>query len=1281
MDVRWKAELFGGLRVVHGDRVVAQFRRQKTGSLLAYLAYNRDRRHPREVLTELLWPDVDPEDGRHNLRQALSSLRHQLEPPGVSPGAVLVADRSFVALNPEAILTDVADFEGALKCAAREPVRDGRVLALATAVETYTGELLHGYYENWVVREQERLRGLFLDAAHRLIKHLEEDADFERALSYAHHAIAADPFLHEEAHRDVIRLLAATGKPEEALRHYRELERLLGAAPSRAPDIATRQLVAEIERITPVRPADAKPVVPATLPAMSFSAGMAAFLLVGAESAGERRSRPDALQTVRRESRRFGGREVKRAEGSSTFAFSRAKDGLTAAVAAHRALAALPLGPSEQPRVRMALHIGDVSPRKGGYPAGVLKRAAFILGAAHAGQILCSEEAAAVLRRAPDPDVRVADLGAYRLAPGDDPEHLFQVHYQGMAPENFPPPNADPPHAGHLPLQFTRFFGREEEIARLSEKVRAEGARLVTMTGTGGSGKTRLAIETSRRLLGPFQGAVWFVPLASLIDPRLVTHAVLDALALPRPSGAEPMDRIAEALAAQPSLLVLDNFEHLIEGGTGVVKTLLERVPSLTCLITSRHKLNLPGEREFPVHPLPTPDEGQRPEQLARNESVALFVDRAQAVRADFQVTERNAAALARLCSRLEGIPLALELAAARAPVVSVSGMLEQLEHRFDALVTRHAGADGRHGTLRAALDWSYRLLSPDLQHFFAKLSVFRGGWTAAAAEEVCVEPRTMDSLTQLLACSLVLSDDSADGMRFSMLETLREYGWEQLSEAERNEVRRRHANYFAGVAEDTDETFHQTLRREPLDTLELEHDNLRAAIAWAESGDGDAEVGLRTAIALARFWGFRNFRPEAARHFNALLALPVNTDRTELRAEGLRQVADTLRWDGHLGEAQACVEESLAISEANGSEVGVAGSLQILAVVIDLKGERAESRSLAERSLAMFHVLGQPRRVAVLRQLLSLHAVHFGDYAAAKEHCALGLDYFLSVGDRTGEGNIYIRLGQMARNQGEPALARSFFEKALAIRDDLGDRQGVAQLLNYIAHTMWLSDEMEAAWDTYVRSLRISREIRCTRAIAEALRGQANVLRCQGDFESARGLLVEAVSTFRDIGETDSVACALDLLGVVTRELGDTDGARALHMEAARMFLSMGSTLDSATSLERFAALAWEERDVARSARLSGSASAVREALSAPIPAPERAAHERCLAAVRESLGEDAFAAEWEAGRGTLSLDALAAIIQDPQGKNRRAEGQPLKRPESACQSHRSGFRRLGRA
>ncbi len=812
MTAAWRIEFFGGLRAVWGDHVVARFPTHKSAALLAYLAYHLPRRHPREVLIEMLWPHAEPNAGRQSLSQALSALRHRLEPPGVPAGSVIIADRASVQLNPAAITTDVAEFENALRAAAAAQDRHQRIQSLIAAVEVHRDEFLSGFYQDWVISEQRRLSELFQQANHELIALLEREQQWSAAIAYACRSLRLDP-LHEETHLALMRLYAAAGQPSLAVQQFEQLKDLLKRELNASPSPAALALAREIEttgqrdhRTTDPKPSGQWSAVSGQWSVVgghspSPPTGVVTFLraeVSGSLSLMEYRAAWKAVVI------RHRGFVVEESESILSAAFERATDAVECAIAWQRSSA------PDMTQIRAALDTGEVEFADGRYSGSVLEHAAALTRASHGGQILCSEGTTALLHRDMNHGVRFTNLGVYRLKPSAKPEPIFQLEHPHARQREFPPPQAQPAHAGSLPLLFTRLFGREQALVQLREMLLQPEIRLLTLTGPGGSGKTRLAVEVARQLLEPFCGAVWFVSLADLVDPEMMADYMLDALRLPHSPSVAPLEQVITMLSQQPTLVVIDNMEHLLRSDgvmeywsdgvleqkisiapilhhsvtpTAVVRTLLERVPTLKLLVTSRQRLNVESEREFVVAPLPTPKSvdaeshptTQPPEHLITFASVQLFVDRAQAVKPDFQITPHNASDIAELCERLDGIPLAIELAASRILALPPAQMVARLRDRFDFLVSRRRDLPERHRTMRAAIDWSYQLLSPELQRFFARLSVFRGGCTLEAAEQVCsqaiycrpegtrpdisgryYEPDVLDFLAQLRDCSLV---------------------------------------------------------------------------------------------------------------------------------------------------------------------------------------------------------------------------------------------------------------------------------------------------------------------------------------------------------------------------------------------------------------------------------------------------------------------------------------------------------------------------------------------
>ncbi len=1219
MDVRCRIELLGRLRVQQGDREITRFRTQKTGALLGYLAYHLERTHPREVLMDLLWPESAPATGRQSLSMALSSLRHQLEPPGVPRGTIVRADRFSVQLNPELVTTDVAEFEAAQQSAAEAGSDTERAQFLAEAVELYGGELLPGYYQDWIIPEQRRLGELYFRTVRWLTTYLEQAGEWERALECARRAVAADPF-REEGHQDLIRLLAASGQSAEALRQYEELERILNEELEAAPSAATCELARQIELQVEERGAVAVPE-PLPAPVSHLPTGTVTFLLTDIEGAGRLQEQAgqafqEALEghndLLRQAFSRHGGQEVREAGGSFTVAFAHPSEALACAVECQRELSAHSWPEEVGPLpVRMALHTREVKPKEDEAPGWLLSRGTALLLAVHGGQILCSEASAGLLRRSLPTGVKLAELGYYRLRGTEEPEPLFAVEYPGMEPGAFPPPKAAPAYTSNLPVQLTAFFGREDELVRLEELLLEEERRLVTLTGPGGSGKTRLALEAAGPLSEAFRGAVWLVELQDLTDPQLIVDAVVVSLGLPRLPEVEPLEQASAALSRQRSLLVLDNFEHLVDEGSAVVHTLLERIPMLTCLVTSRRRLGLTGEREFLVAPLPTPSGDESPEGLMRFASVELFVDRAQAVRPDFQVTERNDRSVAELCYRLEGIPLALELAAARAQVFTPAQMVAELEHRFDFLVSRKRDVDGRHRTLRAAMDWSYRLLTPELQRFFAQLSVFRGGWTGEAAKEVCDEPRALEYLEELRACSLILAEESADGagaMRFRMLETLREYAREQLSPKEQAALSQRHAEHYLALAEEAEPKLGGPEQVVWLDRLETEHDNLRAALHWYMIAESGAEAGLRLAAALGRVWYKRGYWSEGRARLREVLARAEAAGRTAVRATALSRAGSLASGQGDYAAARALHEESLAIRQELGDQRGIAVSLHGLGLVAYYQARFAAAGALLEESLAIRRDLEEKQGIAASLTDLGVVAYHQGDYEAAHSVWEESLAIQREAGDRPGIAESLVHMGTLAIVKGDYARARGLVEESLAAARESGEKPRIAWSLN------------EAG----------------------------NVAFCQGDYAAARALHEQSLATFGDLGYKRGAAFSLHGLGLVAAAQGDYASARSLFEESLATRSELGDQRGIPECVEGLAGVQGAQKQPERAARLFGAAEAVREAIGAPLRPNERDRYDGAVAALRAALGKDAFEAAWAAGRAMTVEEAVAYALEE---------------------------------
>jgi predicted ATPase/class 3 adenylate cyclase len=753
-----------------------------------------------------------------------------------------------------------------------------------------------------------------------------------------------------------------------------------------------------------------------------------------------------------------GGVEV-RTEGDSFFAvFPTAEGALTAAIAAQRGLSATKWPEGCEVRVRMGMHTGRGVLGAGGadYVGIDINRAARIAAAGHGGQILLSDTTHALVITDLPVGVILRDLGLHRLKDLVKPEHLHDVQIDGLGAEFPQPRSLEIP--TNLPTELTSFVGRESELAAVKRLL--ESARLVTLTGPGGSGKTRLALRAASDVLDRFPDGVFFIELASITDPDLVPSVIASALRTGEEGPRPVLEKLQIKLRHETSLLVLDNFEQVIEASSGI-GMLMSAAPRIRVLVTSRTPLRIRGEQEFPIPPLGMPDTARLPplEELPRIEALTLFVERAMAVDPSFILDEENIRTVVEICRRLDGLPLAIELAASRLRLLSPSAMLERLDPTLPLLAKAARDLPERQRTLRSTIAWSYDLLPPEIGSLFRRICVFAGGFTISGADSVG-NPKgelgfdTLEGLDALLDSSLVRRSTATAGRdRFETLQTVREYGLERLeNDHEALAIRRRHAHYCLQLAEATEPELRGPDLEHHLEVLRVEHDNMRAALIWAIHHD-EGEMGLRLVTALWRFWHLHGHL-SAGRHWaNQTLALPSAAGRTRFRAHALLATGSLAYWQrAHRDMLNAC-QEAMAIFREHDDLSGIALATYDMGFALAMDGRLEDADEMVRESRALFEEIGDSRGVGDSLFALAGMSRKLGDVLAARAQAEQALRLHKDLGDIFGmHGDLYV-LGRAAADGGDLDSARELFLETLGVADHMGYSTGIALSLDLLAN------------------------------------------------------------------------------------------------------------------------------------------------------------------------------------------------------------------------------------
>ena len=818
----------------------------------------------------------------------------------------------------------------------------------------------------------------------------------------------------------------------------------------------------------------------------------------------------------------------------------------------------------------------------------------------------------------------------------------------------------------NLPQPHTSLLGREQEAAAAEALLRRPEVRLLSMVGPPGVGKTRLALQVATDLLESYPDGVYFVSLAPLRDVDLVLSTVAQTLGL-RAKGNQPVLALLKSyLHDKRCLLVLDNFEHVVTAAP-LLADLCEMCLSLKLLVTSREALHLSGEYKFPVPPLAAPDLIHLPEQqiLRQVAAVRLFVERAQAIQPTFQLTQANARTIAEICVRLDGLPLAIELAAARIKLLPPQALLHRLSHRLDLLTGGARDLPSRQQTLLNTIAWSYNLLTCQEQHLFQHLSVFVGGCTLETAEAICTALGdtagwVLDGLASLIDKSLLQQrEQEGEEPRFMMLETIREYGWEALATSGEMEVTRQaHATYYLQLAEQARLEMRGPNQATWLQRLEQEHDNLRAALEWTleeaeEQGAERRELALRLSAALKALWMEHGHYREARTFLERVLARSEG-ECTSLRARALRVAAHVAIMQGEHDRAEELAQQSLALCRVLNDTPGIARSLFVLGNATWSKGKTSERLSILEERVRLARQIGEPEEAASALYYLAFELSLHGEYVRGQSLFEEALELF-----RKADNELWV--------------GATLVESANMLWFCLGDAATIHQrlqegrtLINKVGNRHW------SAWSLCITALVALRE---------------------GETDSAASLARECLAIYREMDARWYIAWLLHVLGRIEAQRGDLSAASSSYQESLVFTHEPRVEWITPFNLEGLAGVGASQGAFRWAAQLWGASEALREVIAVPLMPADRAGYDQAVYVVRAKLGEQAFAKAWAQGRAmpleqviTYALETKGALPADAQPSEAKQKGAssivpsgtlspPPKRYSSVLKQHFGGL------
>ena len=928
-------------------------------------------------------------------------------------------------------------------------------------------------------------------------------------------------------------------------------------------------------------------------------------------------------------------------------AFPEAIDGLNSAIDAQHKLQNEDWG--EAPiKARMGIHTGMAEIQTDGEYRGYLTMSLVqrVMSAGHGGQILLTQASETVLWKNLPNDVSLRDMGRHKFKDFVQPVGVFQVVAPGLQSE-FPALRAPDVFLNNLPTQLTSFIGREKEIAELERELKNN--RLITLTGSGGTGKTRLSLQVAHQIMRSFSDGVWFIELAPISNPLLVPNTVANVLHVMEEAGRPLTESLTDWLKDKETLLILDNCEHLIDACAQFADLVLHACPKASLLATSRESLGIAGESSYRVPSLPLPDVH---EEIEENASVKLFIERARQAKADFKITRADKVIIEQICQRLDGIPLAIELAAARVKVLSVQQIDDRLFDRFRLLTGGSRTALPRQQTLRALIDWSYNLLSDDEKKLLRGLAVFVGGWTLDAAESVCGEGRSgtfdvLDVLTHLVDKSLVNVETDGGDVRYGWLETIRQYAREKLFETDENaRSRASHLDYFVQFAEGAEIKLRGREQKRWLARLESEHDNLRAALEWSLKSKPD--LGLRLAASLRDFWDTHGHITEARQWLETMLDATQNLPPTPARVDAFIGASWMAARQSEVERMKILLDEGTMLAKSLGYKRGVALGLSSRGVIKEnFDNDIAQAELLYRQALELWREIGDKLAIGQALDPLASCALRKHEYARAENLYRESLALFREMENEREIAGALENLAEVALERRNYSSAHDFAEESLVLYRELEDKHGVATALRALSSALQNEGNMEQARNAGEQSEVVFRELHDRGCMAWTLAILARAAHVQGDLEYAENIAAEAAALLHEIGDKVTETRALEALGRIALARRESSKAIRYFQDGLALLKEVNDTGQIPSLLEGVG-LALTASSQSRTAILiMGAAEALREKIGLAIMQIERPDYDRTTSLLHDLVDGASFQKIWDEGRVITMEEAIELALE----------------------------------